>query len=309
MAKKKSKKTQKSEKPKERVTLEAVAAMSDSDDEDIPQSQWNTKAKNLAQAIEEGKFDSLIEKMKGGGSDEEIEEATLGSSSSEIEEDGNSKAEPEEDLESESESEDEKKVAADGEDDEEEDEGEDEEEEEDEGKQKLKEILGDKDGENSSDEEEEDKESSDDEDPKMKQMIANNSHNSKALAVVTAELAAAHARLPWAERFEVVPETPLPFGENGDPESNPLDVHDDLKREVAFYNLALEAVHKARKECKKAKIPFSRPDDFFAEMVKTDGTSPFCFVWSIAGSLKCSHVPFLIVSTRSYGKGQGQTDL
>merc|ERR1719215_1267276 len=34
--------------------------------------------------------------------------------------------------------------------------------------------------------------------------------------------------------------------------------------------MALESVHKARKECNKAKIPFSRPEDFFAEMVKTD---------------------------------------
>ena len=50
-----------------------------------------------------------------------------------------------------------------------------------------------------------------------------------------------------------------------------VDIHDDLKREVAFYDTALEAVHLARGECERAGIPFTRPDDFFAEMIKTDG--------------------------------------
>ena len=109
----------------------------------------------------------------------------------------------------------------------------------------------------------------------MKQLRNNNAKNSKALSVVAAELIASHAKLPWAERFDVVPKTPLPFSENGDEDGEPIDVHDDLKREVAFYKMALEGVHEARKLCKKAKVPFSRPDDFFAEMVKTDGT----FTW------------------------------
>ena len=141
-----------------------------------------------------------------------------------------------------------------------------------------KEEAGD---ENDDDEEQEDSDDDDEdsdgdeeeEDDKIRQMKVNNQNNSKALKVVTAELVASHAHLPWAETFDVIPATPLPFSDNGDPESNPLDVHDDLKREVAFYNSALEAVHMARSQCKKAGIPFSRPDDFFAEMVKTDGTS------------------------------------
>ncbi|OEU16528.1 eukaryotic rRNA processing, partial [Fragilariopsis cylindrus CCMP1102] len=49
-----------------------------------------------------------------------------------------------------------------------------------------------------------------------------------------------------------------------------LDIHDDLKREVAFYNTALEAVNLARPKCQEFGIPFSRPEDFFVEMVKTD---------------------------------------
>ncbi|KAL3784030.1 hypothetical protein HJC23_006316 [Cyclotella cryptica] len=87
--------------------------------------------------------------------------------------------------------------------------------------------------------------------------------------------------LPFAESFTVVPPTPLPFGPaavlNKNPEEEeegegpqPVDIHDDLKREVAFYDTALEAVNLAREECEKVGIPFRRPEDFFAEMVKTD---------------------------------------
>merc|ERR1711865_23832 len=94
--------------------------------------------------------------------------------------------------------------------------------------------------------------------------------NSKALSAVIAELESIHSNLPWAETFVIVPQTPLPFGEHRDPENNPLDIHDDLKREVAFYNNALEAVTLAREKCEEVGLPFSRPEDFFAEMVKTD---------------------------------------
>lgn len=44
----------------------------------------------------------------------------------------------------------------------------------------------------------------------------------------------------------------------------------DLKRETAFYKLALDAVPQARKLCAKFDIPFSRPNDYYAEMVKSD---------------------------------------
>jgi len=95
--------------------------------------------------------------------------------------------------------------------------------------------------------------------------------NSKALNVVANELSAAHSAMAWSETFTVVPSNPLPFGGAGGREGNTLDVHDDLKREVAFYNTAMEAVIEARAECERIGLPFRRPDDFFAEMVKTDG--------------------------------------
>ena len=95
-------------------------------------------------------------------------------------------------------------------------------------------------------------------------------NSDKALVAVLEEMTSAKRGMPWAETFDVIPADPLPFG-GISKQGSPLDVHDDLKREVAFYDIALESVKEARKRCNDAGIPFSRPDDFFAEMVKTDG--------------------------------------
>lgn len=54
-----------------------------------------------------------------------------------------------------------------------------------------------------------------------------------------------------------------------DPISIP-DVDDDLNRELAFYAQSLSAVKTARNLLKKEGVPFSRPTDYFAEMVKSD---------------------------------------
>lgn len=91
----------------------------------------------------------------------------------------------------------------------------------------------------------------------------------KAISLVLEKLLSKKKPLPWVETFCVVSKTPLPFGAN-DADGNPLDIHDDLKRESSFYNMALHAVNDARKCCTEAGIPFSRPEDFFAEMVKSD---------------------------------------
>lgn len=48
------------------------------------------------------------------------------------------------------------------------------------------------------------------------------------------------------------------------------DINDDLNRELAFYKQSLDAVEKARILLKKEDMPFSRPTDYFAEMVKSD---------------------------------------
>lgn len=51
---------------------------------------------------------------------------------------------------------------------------------------------------------------------------------------------------------------------------NAEDMNDDLKKELHFYEQALEAAKIAKDKIINAGIPFSRPDDYFAEMVKSD---------------------------------------
>lgn len=48
------------------------------------------------------------------------------------------------------------------------------------------------------------------------------------------------------------------------------DVEDDLNRELSFYKQSLDAVKEARAKLKKEGVPFTRPSDYFAEMVKTE---------------------------------------
>ncbi|KAI1266478.1 eukaryotic rRNA processing protein EBP2-domain-containing protein [Xylariaceae sp. FL1019] len=49
------------------------------------------------------------------------------------------------------------------------------------------------------------------------------------------------------------------------------DIMDDIKRELAFYAQSLDAAKRARVLLKGEGVPFSRPTDYFAEMVKDDG--------------------------------------
>lgn len=55
--------------------------------------------------------------------------------------------------------------------------------------------------------------------------------------------------------------------------TEPIDVpdpNDDLARELAFYKVCQAAATTARGLLKKEGVPFTRPGDYFAEMVKTD---------------------------------------
>jgi len=47
-------------------------------------------------------------------------------------------------------------------------------------------------------------------------------------------------------------------------------VEDDLERELAFMNQALEAARRARILLRKEGVPFTRPTDYFAETVRSD---------------------------------------
>ncbi|KND93864.1 rRNA-processing protein EBP2 [Tolypocladium ophioglossoides CBS 100239] len=48
------------------------------------------------------------------------------------------------------------------------------------------------------------------------------------------------------------------------------DVSDDLQRELAFYSQCLEAARHGRSRLLAEGVPFSRPKDYFAEMIKED---------------------------------------
>lgn len=49
------------------------------------------------------------------------------------------------------------------------------------------------------------------------------------------------------------------------------DISDDLNRELQLYAQSLEAAKKARALLRAEGLPFSRPKDYFAEMLKDDG--------------------------------------
>ena len=70
-------------------------------------------------------------------------------------------------------------------------------------------------------------------------------------------------RIPFSEHMTITSDKTLEV-----PEA--LTVHDDIKREIAFYNMTRENVKKGMEILVQAKIPISRPDDFFAEMLKSD---------------------------------------
>ncbi|ODM18017.1 hypothetical protein SI65_06805 [Aspergillus cristatus] len=70
----------------------------------------------------------------------------------------------------------------------------------------------------------------------------------------------------------ITPKTP--FSEHNSLVSkDPIDVpdpNDDINRELAFYKVCQSAALTARNLLKKEGVPFTRPGDYFAEMVKSD---------------------------------------
>ena len=272
--------------PSSRITMQDLEAMSDDESSGSmpPEDEWDEEAVALKEAIMNGAFDHLLEKEDGNGGegddDESIEEVELGSDD-EDDESGNSDESPneaDEDVEGEeSESSEEEEVEDEQEagkvvDEETEDESDNEQ------KKQNKEEVEDSDDSSAEDDDEEDVVNADN------SIDHKNQFSSKALHVVTDELANEKKNWAWAETFEIIAPKPLECD----------DIHDDLKREVAFYDLALEAVQLGRKACQKAGVEFSRPDDFFAEMVKSDGTLVVVVVVVVIVLLCC----FLVVCSR-----------
>lgn len=77
-----------------------------------------------------------------------------------------------------------------------------------------------------------------------------------------------------AQKSIALPLATLPFSDHQTIASTELipipDVNDDLNRELAFYKQSLDAVNVAKILLKQEGVPFSRPTDYFAEMVKSD---------------------------------------
>ncbi|KAI5966350.1 EBP2 [Candida pseudojiufengensis] len=77
----------------------------------------------------------------------------------------------------------------------------------------------------------------------------------------------ARIQLPW-EKHSFVEHQSITSPEKA--ESTIKDIYDDTERELSFYKQGLDAVKQARSILLKLKVPFSRPVDYFAEMVKSD---------------------------------------
>jgi rRNA-processing protein EBP2 len=85
-------------------------------------------------------------------------------------------------------------------------------------------------------------------------------NNTVALTAALKRFALPISKLPFSEHQSVTTSEPVVIA----------DVSDDLNRELAFYAQSLSAVQEARKQLKAEGVPFTRPTDYFAEMVKAD---------------------------------------
>lgn len=86
--------------------------------------------------------------------------------------------------------------------------------------------------------------------------------NNKALLEEKLRDIALPVEWPWIETLTITSQKPLAL--EGD------DVHDDLKREAAFYEFSLAAVTAGLARLDDLDIPYRIPSDFFAERVKPD---------------------------------------
>lgn len=71
--------------------------------------------------------------------------------------------------------------------------------------------------------------------------------------------------ISWPENVEWIHKLSIDIDQEEE-----VDVNDDLKRELAFYTQALEGTRQAFEKLQSMGLPFLRPADYYAEMVKTD---------------------------------------
>lgn len=85
-------------------------------------------------------------------------------------------------------------------------------------------------------------------------------NNTAALTAALNRIQLPYSKLAFSEYQSVTTDEPVEIP----------DIEDDLNRELAFYKQCLSGVKEARKKLKKEGVSFSRPADYFAEMVKSD---------------------------------------
>ncbi|KAI9798260.1 MAG: hypothetical protein M1825_005393 [Sarcosagium campestre] len=85
-------------------------------------------------------------------------------------------------------------------------------------------------------------------------------NNTAALTRSLQSISVSTSIIPFSEHQTVTSSEPIEI----------VEIDDDLSRELAFYKQSLDAVKSARSLLKREAAPFSRPTDFFAEMVKSD---------------------------------------
>lgn len=85
-------------------------------------------------------------------------------------------------------------------------------------------------------------------------------NNTIALLKAYDSIALRTASLPFSDHQIVTSAEPVPIS----------DVNDDLNRELVFHQQCLTAAKEARDMLRKEGVPFSRPPDYFAEMIKSD---------------------------------------
>ncbi|KAH1274520.1 hypothetical protein KXW98_006357 [Aspergillus fumigatus] len=85
-------------------------------------------------------------------------------------------------------------------------------------------------------------------------------NNSAAINTSIKRISFITSQTPFSEHNSLVSKEPIEVP----------DPNDDLNRELAFYKVCQAAASEARRLLKKEGVPFTRPGDYFAEMVKTD---------------------------------------
>jgi len=87
-------------------------------------------------------------------------------------------------------------------------------------------------------------------------------NNTAALTKALTSIALPTASMPFSEHLTLLTSAAVDIP----------DINDDLNRELALYSQAMSAVQEARRLLRKEDkdFPFSRPSDYFAEMVKDD---------------------------------------